>query len=100
MVMSGSSFHSGVENDRLVEKSGILGYGAGLLQRSEVETQSWVPQQRSTVGHTDGEIGWRGKRLDETHGIDTTSQGRRSSEPARICETDRGANGTQRDQAN
>ena len=26
------------------------------------------------MGHTDGEMGWRGKRLDRTHGADTTSQ--------------------------
>ena len=37
------SFHFGVEKDRLVKKSGLLGYGVGPQQRAMVEAQSWVP---------------------------------------------------------
>ena len=58
----------GVENDRLVEKPSLVVNGVGPLPRTEVEAQSWVSQQSSTVGHTDGEMGWRGKRLDKAHG--------------------------------
>ena len=42
------------------------------------------------MGHTDGEMGWRGKRLDEARGTDTTSQRGRCSVPARIHETSGG----------
>ena len=56
---AGSPFHCGVENDRVVEKRGLQGHGMGPDERYTMEAQSWVPQQRSTVGHTDGEMGWR-----------------------------------------
>ena len=59
----GSSFHFGVENDCMLEKSILLVYGVGPLQCPEMEAQSWVPEQRCTVGHTDGEMGWRGEGL-------------------------------------
>ena len=36
-----------METDRLVEKPGLLGYGVGPLQRTKVEAQSCVPQQRT-----------------------------------------------------
>ena len=59
----------GEENDHFWEEKPLLvEYGVGPLQRSKVEAQSWVPQQRSTVGHTDGEMDWRGKRLDKAYG--------------------------------
>ena len=45
----------------MVEERCLLEHGVGPQQRTEVEAQSWVPQQRSTVGHTDGEMGWRGE---------------------------------------
>ena len=49
-----ASFPIGVDNYNLVEKPVLLGYGVGPLKRSKVEAQ----EQRSTVGHTDGERGW------------------------------------------
>ena len=52
----------------MVEKPSLLGHGVGPLQCPEMEAQSWVPQQRRTVGHTDGEIGRRGERLDKAYG--------------------------------
>ena len=39
------------------------GNGVGPVQRTEMEAQISVSYQRSAVGHTDGEIGGRGKRL-------------------------------------
>ena len=42
-----------------------LGHGVGPQYRTKVEAQNWVPQQRSTMGHTDGEMGWRRERLDK-----------------------------------
>ena len=44
--------------------------------------KSWVPQHRGSVGHTDGEMGWRGEGLDTTYDANTNSQGRRNKEPA------------------
>ena len=70
----------------MVEKPSLLEYGVGPIQRTKVEAQSWVPQQRRTVGHTDGALGWRGKGLDKTHGATKTSQRRCNSQLARISE--------------
>ena len=61
----------------MVEKSILLGYGLGTLQCPEMEAQSWVAQQRNSVGHTNGEMGWQGEGLDTTYDASTTSQGRR-----------------------
>ena len=70
--------------------------GAGPPTAFRGETQSWVPQQRSTVGHPWRDDRVRGK-LDD-HGTDTTSQGIRS-----LLESMKQAvvtkNGTQRDPA-
>ena len=71
----------------MVEKLVFLEYDVGPLQCPEMEAQSRVPQQTSTVGHTDGEMGGRRQRLDTTHDANTTSQGRRHQEPARVDET-------------
>ena len=46
------------KNDSVVSKPSLQEHSRG--QRTEVKAQSWVSQQRSTVGHTDGEMGWRG----------------------------------------
>ena len=61
----------------MVEKSILSGYGLGPLQCPEMEAHSWVAQQRNSVGHTDGEMGWPWEGLDTTNDADTTSQGRR-----------------------
>ena len=47
-----------VENDCVMENSVLLVYDVGPLQCPEMEAQSWFPQQRITVGDTDGELGW------------------------------------------
>ena len=35
----------------------LMEHGVGPEQCSEMEAQSWVSQQRGSVGHTDGEMG-------------------------------------------
>ena len=47
----------GVENDCMVEKSILVEHGMGPEQCPKMEAQSWVSQQRGSVGHTDGETG-------------------------------------------
>ena len=41
----------------MVEKSVFLENGMGSLQCPEMEAQGRYPQQRGTVGHTDGSMG-------------------------------------------
>ena len=51
---------------------------AGPEQCPKMEAQSWVPQQRCTVGHTDGETGRWSEELDRTDAADTNTWGRMS----------------------
>ena len=60
----------------MVEKSILMVYGVGPEQCPKMEAQSWVSQQRGSVGHTDGEMGRRGEGLDRTYDANTASQGR------------------------
>ena len=71
----------------MVEKSILTGYGVGSLHCPEMDAQSWVPQKWHSVGHTDGEMGWRVEGLDTIYDANTNSQGRRHLEPARVDET-------------
>ena len=41
----------------MVEKSIHMVYGLGPEQCPKMEAQSWVSQQRGSLGHTDGEMG-------------------------------------------
>ena len=55
-----SSFHSGVENDRVMNgEAGPPGMAWEPTEVARLEAQSWVPQHRNTVGHTDGKVGRR-----------------------------------------
>ena len=62
-------------------------------QCPKMEAQSWVPQQKGSMGHTDGEMGWRVEGLDGTDDANTASQGRCHQEPARVDETASGYEG-------
>ena len=79
-----------MENNCDAEKPLLLGYGVGSSERSTVEAQGRVPQPKSAVRQTDGEVGQRGDGLGQADDATKTSQGRRDSQLARAHETDGG----------